>query len=638
MRKIILKSTYIVLILSIIITSIVLHTPAENLEKRYCSATLDDNFTDNEILIVIMPFANFHSYSISSFSDIGCTQIEELSYNIIENQLSRIIKLTLAENSKQNVLNSIRWLEEKSDIYSAEPNYIGSFEVIAQDPYYVNNEQWAISQISLPSAWEVVSVFSTVRVGVIDSGIDASHPDLASKVNTTLSKCFTSAYSTGIGDAVGHGTHVAGIIGAGINNRDSNNQYIGIAGTSPNVELISLRVDDGNGNPDSAAVISAISYASLHNIPILNCSIGMKLNYEEIASLKLSIELFDGLMICAAGNNGTNNNIYRNYPSDVNSLTNIISVGASNKDDAMCDFSNYGSTSVDIFAPGEDILSTVSSSICSSSCNTGGHYASGYHHWSGTSMAAPYVTGVAALMLSVNPNLQSHQIKDIILRSVDVIDGFEDLCMSGGRLNAYKAVNTARMQYLNCDTTYSTLPSTNSLSSSSHMVYYDICSECSCDIYNGTCNNCGICDPCENCHVSYTELHNYRVIDYSSTQHILYCDDCDTTNTGAHELYVLYEEESQIVIKCKWCSYIKYCESYIYTMKDNTHHTVSCTACNYVIQEEHQFQAEYIENNAVNHNVICLDCGYSYYEAHSWLLVTGNIVICRSCGITGYLQ
>ena len=95
-----------------------------------------------------MPYANYYIYSIDSFSNIGCTQIEELSYNVIENKLSRIIKLTLLNHSKQNVLDSIRLLEERSDIYSAEPNYIGSFEISSQDPYYVNNEQWAINKIN----------------------------------------------------------------------------------------------------------------------------------------------------------------------------------------------------------------------------------------------------------------------------------------------------------------------------------------------------------------------------------------------------------------------------------------------------------------------------------------------------------
>ena len=119
--------------------------------KRYCSATLDDNFVDNQIIIVVMPFANFVEYTTDSFSDIECIDLKELTYEISQNKLCRIILLTLNEHSKQYVLDSIKILENRDDVYSAEPNYIESLcedfteeenpELIPNDEYYLFDNQ-----------------------------------------------------------------------------------------------------------------------------------------------------------------------------------------------------------------------------------------------------------------------------------------------------------------------------------------------------------------------------------------------------------------------------------------------------------------------------------------------------------------
>lgn len=191
--------------------------------------------------------------------------------------------------------------------------------------------------------------------------------------------------------------------------------------------LVSLRVSDAAGEYNYAGIIEAINYADIQAIPILNLSAQ---SFPEMpnASISLAIQGYDGLVVCSAGNHNNDNDGNPNYPSSLD-LDNIISVGASTSNDTKASFSNYGDRSVDIFAPGHAILSTD---------KTGG-----YSEDNGTSYAAPYVAGVAALMLAECPGLTTAQIKEKILENADSISALASYCVCGGRLNAYKAVSNA---------------------------------------------------------------------------------------------------------------------------------------------------------------------------------------------------
>ncbi len=142
---------------------------------------------------------------------------------------------------------------------------------------------------------------------------------------------------------------------------------------------------------------------------------------------KAAIKSYPGLFICSAGNDNANtdSDVHNNYPSEYD-LPNIISVGASKKDDGRRKTSNYGKETVDLFAPGEGIWTTTAKG--------------GYASSSGTSIAAPFVTGVAALILAKEPTLSMSEIKETIIRNVDKVAAFDGLCVSGGRLNAEKAL------------------------------------------------------------------------------------------------------------------------------------------------------------------------------------------------------
>ena len=275
-----------------------------------------------------------------------------------------------------------------------------------------------------------------ITVGVIDSGIDNSHPDLVDRVNTTLSRSFVEDLPSGLIDSNGHGTGVASIIGAKTNNG------VGITGVAWNVELISLKAGTTRPALQTDAVIEAIQYATEIGIDVLNCSFG---STTESSQMKSAIQNFPGVVVCAAGNEGDETPM---YPASSN-CSNIISVGASTSSDELPYYSSYGATTVDLFAPGHNILCCYPVGLCGgSSCSSLYHHTAAYHEMAGTSAAAPHVTGVVALMLSKHPNLTPQKIRQILIDTVDTPtdfwgdEVFGDKCVSGGRLNAYAALQS----------------------------------------------------------------------------------------------------------------------------------------------------------------------------------------------------
>ena len=445
--------------------------------KVYCNATIDDDFADDTVLVVLAndvstqkanARTNFSAeISTEDFSEVGCVEVENLTsyssaivdeevarlsnpistlsaeteteHKVNVNNFKKIISLKLSTPGKQNVLDAIKKLEKRKDVLSAEPNYLETFDsdVDTQSTTLTPNDpdlsmQWALNKINLPSAWSKSTGSRDVIVGVIDSGIEASHPDLTNNVNRTLSR---DCSKTPIEEdnqptdrrPIYHGAHVAGIIGA------KGNNGIGIAGVCWNVQMVSLNVWDTKEQAFPVKnVIAAIDYAAANNIPILNFSGG---GDSETLAEKRAIENYKGLLVCSAGNLKKNTDDEPRYPSAYNYMDNVISVGATNSNDKIWDGgsrgSNYGAKTVDLFAPGEDIYSTIPG---------------GYTIKTGTSMATPFVTGVAALLLSRYPDMTAGVIKANILEGVQKVSALNGLCVSGGRLNAdfeLKYLNTA---------------------------------------------------------------------------------------------------------------------------------------------------------------------------------------------------
>lgn len=407
-------------------------------EKLYYNGTIDDNFSDNKIIIVLSKEETnkYKDYTVEDFPEINCKSVIDLtasSSEIFKNKdsknnekilinrekFNRILCLELNEKSKEEVLLGIKKLEKRKEILSAEPNLIFQLSNVPNDSRI--SEQWGLGNANAYNSWDITQNANQVIVGVLDTGIDASHSDLTNNIcrlrdhnlNTTLHRDFITDTEEGIPileptDPHGHGTHVAGIIGAQGNNN------IGVAGICWNVKLVSLRVANSRGEINTDAVINAIYYAGSEAIPILNCSF----TAENTSSLRIAIESYEGLLVCAAGNYGYDIDSEKIYPASYN-YTNIITVGAIDSNNQRSDWnensgnaskkseSNYGEKSVDIYAPGTGILSTYPNNS--------------YKENDGTSMATPFVTGTAALLLASNSYLTAEELKNAIIIGADQI-------------------------------------------------------------------------------------------------------------------------------------------------------------------------------------------------------------------------
>ncbi|MBC7899044.1 MAG: S8 family serine peptidase [Saprospiraceae bacterium] len=325
-----------------------------------------------------------------------------------------------------------------------------SDEDLPNDPQFA--DQWALNNlgrdggkeradIDAIKAWLKSKGSQEVVVAVLDSGVDYNHPDLVANMWTRPDNIpqytddelgsfndiqgFDADVNAGDPmDDNGHGTHCAGIIGAEGNNNE------GIAGINWNVQIMPLKFMGRGGFGTTANAIEAINYAIDRkqkgvNVRVISASWGSTSKSRALEDAIRAAGEQGILFVAAAGNASTNNDSRPHYPSNYN-LPNVISVAATDKTDALASFSNFGIKTVHIAAPGRDILSTW----------LGGDY----REASGTSMATPYVAGVAALILASEPDLTVEQLRERLLKSVDKIDSLAGKVENGGRLNASKAL------------------------------------------------------------------------------------------------------------------------------------------------------------------------------------------------------
>ncbi len=328
-----------------------------------------------------------------------------------------------------------------------EPDYTVRVATVPSDPQF--SSLWGLNNtgqtggtpdadIDAARAWDLTTGSSSTIVAVIDTGVDYNHPDLAANIWTNAGEIpGDNIDNDGNGfvddvhgydfinndgnpqDDQGHGTHVAGTIGAVANNG------LGVAGINWNVQIMPLKFLGADGSGSISDAIRALDYAVQMGAHISNNSYGDAEFSQAFADAIADAGDEGHVFVAAAGNNAGNNDASPFYPASFDA-TNIISVAATDHNDQLASFSNYGATKVDIAAPGVNILSTSPGNS--------------YQTLSGTSMASPHVAGVVSLVHGLHPEWSVQQIIDEVLNSADFLTNLEPVTVTGGRLNAAGAV------------------------------------------------------------------------------------------------------------------------------------------------------------------------------------------------------
>jgi subtilisin family serine protease len=349
-----------------------------------------------------------------------------------------------------------------------EPNYIYRASGTPNDPQF--NDLWGMNNtgqtggtndadIDAPEAWDIQTGSDSTLIAVIDTGVDYNHPDLAANIWTNPGEIpnngidddnngyrddihgwdFANDDNDPLDDNL-HGTHVAGTIGA------IGNNSVGVAGVNWRTKIMALKFLGGDGSGTLANAISAIIYGANMKARVMNNSWGGGGFSQALLDAINYANNAGSLFVAAAGNDGNDNDQTPNYPSNYDA-PNVVAVAAIDHEGGLAVFgsgggggicgcqgnvigvpgSNFGATTVDLAAPGKDILSTAPNNV--------------YMKLSGTSMATPHVTGVAGLLFSQFPAWTHLQVKERLLSSVEVSSSLQGKVATGGRVNAQRALS-----------------------------------------------------------------------------------------------------------------------------------------------------------------------------------------------------
>ncbi len=363
-------------------------------------------------------------------NDAGVKLVTELGIERVE----------LVEPKNGDVAGALAELRADEDVIYAEPDRIMRVALTPNDYWWL--DLWALSNpgdtdIDAPEAWDR-SLGTGVAVAVADTGISSAHEDLVGqttgnpdevpgngidddgngKIDDSAGWDFVSDDSIPQ-DGHGHGTHVSGTIAAAGANS------VGLIGVAPKAKVLPLRVLDNTGSGLASGIAAAFDYAGDLGVRIVNASLGgRKSDLIESAIAAHPNTLY----VVAAGNDSQNADSYDEAFPCALKLDNVLCVGASDDSDVRASFSNYGPTNVDLFAPGVGILSSWWTSPLA------------YAELDGTSMAAPHVAGAAALALATRPGATAWDLKQALMISVDAKASLSGLAVTGGRLNADRAV------------------------------------------------------------------------------------------------------------------------------------------------------------------------------------------------------
>jgi subtilisin family serine protease/subtilisin-like proprotein convertase family protein len=414
-------------------------------------------YQQDTILVVYKD--NVTKFERSSAQKLVGATIKDINADGVDDKFSHLLNGKLARLSLRNGANveqAIKMISKHPAVKYAEPNYIVRAIGVPDDPSFV--DLWGLhntgqsgglagADIDAVLAWNTSTGDRNVVVGVIDTGVDYNHPDLQANMwvnpgeiagngidddgNGVIDDIHGYNANANTGDPMdgnGHGTHVSGTIGA------KGNNGVGVVGVNWDVSIIGCQFLDASGSGTTAAAIACIDYMT--NLK-LNHGVDVKATNNSWGGGGFSQALKDSidsagdagiLFLAAAGNDAYDNDVTPSYPASYDSDA-IMAIASTDRNDNMSGFSQWGLTSVDMGAPGSAILSTV----------PGGSYDT----YSGTSMATPHVTGAAALVWSLNPDLSAEEMKELLMASGDSNASLTGLTVAGTRLNVASALDQA---------------------------------------------------------------------------------------------------------------------------------------------------------------------------------------------------
>ncbi len=320
----------------------------------------------------------------------------------------------------------------------AEADYrVSAAATLPDDPRFLDGTLWALNNygqnagvpdadVDAPEAWDVLHSASNVIVAIVDSGIRYTHEDLVTNLwrHPLDGSAGLNALNgtTNVWDDFGHGTHLAGIIGAAGNNGK------GVVGVTWRIQMMACKFLDNRGDGSNSDAVTCIEFARSNGATVINLSWGGNA-FSAAVSNTIRAAQSDGILFtAAAGNNARNNDLTPFYPANL-ALNNLVSVGASTRQDGVWSVSSYGAGSVHLFAPGATIFSTTFSSDSS------------YGNMNGSSMATAYVSGALALLRQQSPAAPFDELVGRLFSAVDRPPAFAGKCVTGGRLNLLKALD-----------------------------------------------------------------------------------------------------------------------------------------------------------------------------------------------------
>jgi len=407
--------------------------PGQTTSTTSIAATLP-KYRADRLLILPKPglnlaaLASFHSEQqaevLAKFEGIGGLQVIRLPTGSV-------------------VPSCIAKYEQSGLVAFAEPDYEGQLAAIPNDPKFVDGTLWGLNNngqngglvdadIDAPEGWDVLNSASNIVVAVLDTGMRYTHEDLAANMwlnpmdgghGWNALTGTNNPYDSGVPMSTSHGTLVAGILGAVGNNGK------GVAGLAWKVQLMACQAfTNSNGVGAISDVVTCLDYARTNGARIINASWGFSPDSLALSEAIASARNAGIIIVAAAGNRTNNIDVNPTYPASY-TFDNIVSVAYTTRTDALGAASNFGATNVDLAAPGEQIYSTFVA--------TDNFYAAN----SGTSFAAPYVSGVCALMLAKYPAETHQQIIARVLAATDPLPALAGKCVTGGRLNLRKALS-----------------------------------------------------------------------------------------------------------------------------------------------------------------------------------------------------